>query len=336
MFEAGDVVLVVETDKIAYDVEAPAPGILHEVLVSEGGAVPVGTPIGRWDIGDIKVSLDAPNAETPAQPVTARHDVPAAKPVAAEVPVAGQRRPIATPYARRLARLAGIDLRRVNGTGPRGRIKAADVNREIEAQPSNTAPVAQLPVAEGTEPVFHIAAADVDVTSLCALNEQINHDLPELRTELVHYVVLAASRISDILGEQPVMALAPARGAPATGSVVLFGKDDCRSLRAIVAHTEHGLAKTENAALGGTLWVERALDGVSFFSSAPPRGWSASINIGSVRQTFRPDNDGRPVRAAVATVVLAVRVGAFDPNATQELLCRMRALLESPLLLLAS
>ena len=61
-FAQGDIILVVETDKIAYDVEAPAPGILQEVLVSAGAAVPVGTPIGRWDVGDIKVSLDAPDA----------------------------------------------------------------------------------------------------------------------------------------------------------------------------------------------------------------------------------------------------------------------------------
>ena len=60
-FAQGDIILVVETDKIAYDVEAPAPGVLQEVLVSAGSAVPVGTPIGRWDVGDIKVSLDAPN-----------------------------------------------------------------------------------------------------------------------------------------------------------------------------------------------------------------------------------------------------------------------------------
>ena len=59
-FEAGDIIVVVETDKIAYDVEAPAPGILHAVLVSEGNAVPVGTPIGRWEVGDVEVSLDAP------------------------------------------------------------------------------------------------------------------------------------------------------------------------------------------------------------------------------------------------------------------------------------
>src|SRR5947199_306466 len=41
-FETGDIIVVVETDKIAYDVEAPAPGILKEVLVSQGGVVSVG------------------------------------------------------------------------------------------------------------------------------------------------------------------------------------------------------------------------------------------------------------------------------------------------------
>ena len=66
-FQAGDIILVVETDKIAYDVEAPGPGILQEVLVAAGSAVPVGTPIGRWDVGDIKVSLDAPNIEAHAE-----------------------------------------------------------------------------------------------------------------------------------------------------------------------------------------------------------------------------------------------------------------------------
>ena len=62
-FQAGDIILVVETDKIAYDVEAPGPGILQEVLVAAGSAVPVGAPIGRWDVGDIKVSLDAPGID---------------------------------------------------------------------------------------------------------------------------------------------------------------------------------------------------------------------------------------------------------------------------------
>ena len=70
-FARGDIILVVETDKIAYDVEAPAPGVLQAVLVAAGNAVPVGTPIGRWDVGDIKVSLDAPDVAAAAEPLAA-------------------------------------------------------------------------------------------------------------------------------------------------------------------------------------------------------------------------------------------------------------------------
>src|ERR1700757_2661698 len=77
-FARGDIIVVVETDKIAYDVEAPAPGILQEVLVAAGNAVPVGTPIGRWDVGDIKVTLDAPDA------APSRDPHPAAAPAVAE------------------------------------------------------------------------------------------------------------------------------------------------------------------------------------------------------------------------------------------------------------
>ena len=47
---------------------------------------------------------------------------------------------LATPYARRLARNANIDLHDLTGTGPRGRIKAADVNRAVSERLSAPSP----------------------------------------------------------------------------------------------------------------------------------------------------------------------------------------------------
>ena len=75
--------------------------------MAAGSAVPVGAPIGRWDVGDIKVSLDAPNIE-------ARADSRAAPPDTVETPIASPAmqprgegaRILATPFARRLARQA--------------------------------------------------------------------------------------------------------------------------------------------------------------------------------------------------------------------------------------
>src|ERR1700756_524026 len=95
-FAQGDIILVVETDKIAYDVEAPGPGVLQEVLVTAGNAVPVGTPIGRWDVGDIKVSLDARDAAAAADPEAASAPAiaeagPSVAPVARQPRAAGSR-----------------------------------------------------------------------------------------------------------------------------------------------------------------------------------------------------------------------------------------------------
>ena len=89
-FAQGDIILVVETDKIAYHVEAPGPGVLQEVLITAGNAVPVGTPIGRWEVGDIKVSLDAPDVAAAAEAASASAIAEAGPSVA---PAARQQRP---------------------------------------------------------------------------------------------------------------------------------------------------------------------------------------------------------------------------------------------------
>jgi pyruvate dehydrogenase E2 component (dihydrolipoamide acetyltransferase) len=334
-FQAGDVILVVETDKIAYDVEAPASGILQEVLVAAGNAVPVGTPIGRWDVGDIKVSLDAPDAEARAGP-------PAAAPAAVEAQVAGPAaqpkgegaRILATPFARRLAGQSGIDLRKLNGTGPRGRIKAADVERAMAAGRSASPPAVAAAAVDAAQTAVHRAGAEVDVTSLVALNAQINGDLPDLHADLAHYIVLAAAKATDVFREPAVIGLAAGREGEAR-TVSVFASADCRTLGSVVAQAALSEASS-NVAPRGTLWIECALPGISFLATDPPDGWSAALHVGAVRDTFRPDAVDRPVRAALINLALTCRAAALDPVPAQRLLQRIRDLLETPLLLLAS
>jgi pyruvate dehydrogenase E2 component (dihydrolipoamide acetyltransferase) len=334
-FQAGDIILVVETDKIAYDVEAPGPGILQEVLVAAGSAVPVGAPIGRWDVGDIKVSLDAPNNEVHADSRAAAADT-ADTPIASPAmqPRGEGARILATPFARRLARQGGVDLRNLNGTGPRGRIKAAFVERVIAAGRPAIAPAAAA-VADQSRAAVFSAGVEIDVTALRALNEQINNELPDLRADLAHYFVLAAAKITDVFREPPFIGFA-SRHESGEGAVSVFAGAECRTLRSVVALIASSAAASDAPAPRGTLWIERALDGISFFAADPPNGWSASLVIGSVRDAFRPDADGRPVRAALVDVVLTCRAAALDPMSAQRLLRRIRALLETPLLLLAS
>jgi len=335
-FAAGDIIVVVETDKIAYDVEAPAPGILHAVLVSEGHAVPVGTPIGRWEVGDVEVS-----PPTVTEPVVEERAAP--PPIGSEeVPIPATTRPardgeriLATPYARRLAREASINMRSVDGSGPRGRIKAADVNRAIAARGTRAvAPVPPSRLAQQPPIAVITAGAEVDLTRLLALNDDINRTVPTLHAELVHYVALAASRVCDVAADELVIGLARGRdGAAAMAS--MLRTNDCRTLGGIVARTESATA-VDASPPRGTLWIDGAQDGISFFSAEPPDGWSAALSVGSVRSEFRPDREGRPVLAAAATLVLACRAGEFDSASGQSMLGRIRALLETPVLLLAS
>ncbi len=341
-FAQGDIILVVETDKIAYDVEAPAPGLLQEVLVAAGSAVPVGTPIGRWDVGDVKVSLDAPDVASvgaevapAAAPPTAKA-APSAEGATQPQPRADGARTLATPYARRLARQAGIDWRGLDGSGPRGRIKAADVERAIAQKKAAPGPsAAPAPAAAVVRAATFSAGVEIDVSALLAVAEQINKDLPDFHAELAHFVALAAAKASAAFSVPLVMGLV-ASNESRGGEASLLAGADCRTLRGVVAQGKISATAAAAAAQGGTLWIERAFEGISFFSADPPAGWAAALAIGAVREGFRPDPEGRAVRAALVTIVLTARASAFEPQQGQRLLREVRHLLEAPLLLLAS
>src|SRR5690242_3443383 len=116
----GETLFVVETEKIANEIDAPADGVIDEILVKAGDVVPVGTVLARW------TSAGAPDAAAPQRTEAPRGNgqAPSAAPAASRRDTA---RVIATPLARRLARKFALDLHAVPGTGPRGRVKACDV-----------------------------------------------------------------------------------------------------------------------------------------------------------------------------------------------------------------
>jgi pyruvate dehydrogenase E2 component (dihydrolipoamide acetyltransferase) len=154
--KSGDVIAEIETDKATMEVEAVDEGTLAKILVPEGTQdVPVNNVIAvlASEGEDVKAAgagagasppKPAPAAEAPAaKPAAAA--APAAAPDAAKAPapVAAARAPAAaqqpaaqanghdrtfsSPLARRLAKEAGIELARISGSGPHGRIIARDV-----------------------------------------------------------------------------------------------------------------------------------------------------------------------------------------------------------------
>jgi dihydrolipoamide dehydrogenase/pyruvate dehydrogenase complex dihydrolipoamide acetyltransferase long form len=137
----GEILFVLETEKVTYDVESPEDGILGRILVHEEDTVPVGTVVAlllrsEESVSDLKlVAVPMPKERATLEPA---HALERRKRVKAEEGEGGRKK--ASPYAKTIARSHGVDLRTVKGTGPDGMIIAQDVEKSHEAP---TPPVPQ-------------------------------------------------------------------------------------------------------------------------------------------------------------------------------------------------
>jgi pyruvate dehydrogenase E2 component (dihydrolipoamide acetyltransferase) len=117
----GDELVEIETDKATMTYESPAEGILR-VVASVGETLPVGAPIAQ--LGDAD---EAPTSDS-ERVFDAQVHKPAPSPsVSADGNGSAGAIVRATPLARRMATVHGVDLGELDGTGPRGRITRADV-----------------------------------------------------------------------------------------------------------------------------------------------------------------------------------------------------------------
>lgn len=153
--ERGDVIAEVETDKATMDLEAFSSGILLEQRVAAGEVVPVGSVIGL--IGEAGEAATQPQPPPPepvsAEPVPAPEiqRQPPSPPVSERsAPHAAQ----AAPVVRRRAGELGIDLAKVVGSGPEGRIMLEDLERHL--------PPGSLPPADAAaEPLTGVSPPPV-------------------------------------------------------------------------------------------------------------------------------------------------------------------------------
>ncbi len=151
--QRGDVLAEIETDKATMELQAYDSGVLTRIIVPSGSTVPIGQPIAV---------IDEQTATTATKPVGGHAATPASLALPAEARPAPPSRPAApvraTPLVRTLAREHGIDLARVTGSGPGGRIVRKDIDtvidqRSVAAQPEASTPVTTAISGEGDERV---------------------------------------------------------------------------------------------------------------------------------------------------------------------------------------
>jgi pyruvate dehydrogenase E2 component (dihydrolipoamide acetyltransferase) len=212
--KAGDVIAEIETDKATMEVEAVDEGKLGKILVPAGSqGVKVNQPIallleeGEDASALAKAGTAAPKPAAPAPAPTAPAATPAPatpQPVAAPASApaatgaAAGERVFASPLARRMAQQAGLDLARLNGSGPHGRIVKAD----IDAALARGAPAAAKPAPTPTAP-----APTAPVAGLPAFTEQphsmmrkvIARRLVESKREAPHFYLTLDCNIDRLL-----------------------------------------------------------------------------------------------------------------------------------------
>jgi pyruvate dehydrogenase E2 component (dihydrolipoamide acetyltransferase)/2-oxoglutarate dehydrogenase E2 component (dihydrolipoamide succinyltransferase) len=141
--EKGTAVLVIETEKTEWNVEAGASGFLH-ILVEEGAKAKIGQVVGL--IAETKEEFEKLQKETPPQALAAEvKGVPPAeavggKPEAAGVATGEGERIRISPIARKMAEEQMIDITRIKGSGPDGRIVKEDIEKALETQRKGAVP----------------------------------------------------------------------------------------------------------------------------------------------------------------------------------------------------
>lgn len=221
----GAVLAEIETDKATVEVESDYGGVVVKRLIDEGAIVPIGTPIAVIGGADEEIDFETllgeiPGVEEPA-PAAAAHEKAEAVEVRDFTPGAQLPGGVkASPLARRMAKEIGIDLGKLKGSGPGGRIIKADIEsyREPAAEaaervegvtpltseeprPDKHVPLSRLRAAIGRRmtgvkqqvPHFYITH-EYDVGAVMDLRAQVNALLPEgEKTSINDYIVKAAA-----------------------------------------------------------------------------------------------------------------------------------------------
>lgn len=213
----GEVLVEIESDKADMELEAYDSGILRKIVVPEGGKAPIGGLIAviadaNEDIAPLLTQGSAPgaakggaNAATP--------QVEAKPAVAAPLVQPSDGKTKASPLARRLAGDQRIDLSRVQGSGPQGRIikrdlesfltgKAAPLSappapiipgtaEDIDLSPIRKTIAKRMAESKSTAPHFYVTI-EIDMDPAMTFREQIN-TVTELKLSFTDIIIKAAS-----------------------------------------------------------------------------------------------------------------------------------------------
>lgn len=223
--EQGEPLLEIQTDKVNMEEESSFSGVLLKILAPEGATVPVNGPIAiigekGEDIEKILNEIAKPvrgeklqgESGEAEKTETEREQPGRTKDTIYEKADVQKDRPRATPAARKIAKDGEIDLKEVDGSGPKGRIQRADVERylrEVEAKTVLTAKPGRITdripltgmrgiIADKmkksviTSPHFYVTM-EIDMSEVLTLRERLNERLKDVKISLNTILIKASA-----------------------------------------------------------------------------------------------------------------------------------------------
>jgi pyruvate dehydrogenase E2 component (dihydrolipoamide acetyltransferase) len=219
----GDLIAEIETDKATMEFESADEGVITRILVAEGSdEVKVGTVI----------ALVAAEGEVPASPPAAtvaeaieqtapilagaaaemadelallprEAEAPPAvadsRPMAKPRPVQGEAAAKASPLARRLAGIKGIDLANIVGSGFGGRIVRKDLGLDLPGAVASLAPAPAVAVAAVVAPIAPAPDVPHEAIKLSSMRRTIARRLTEAKQTVPHFYLTAECRLDALL-----------------------------------------------------------------------------------------------------------------------------------------
>jgi pyruvate dehydrogenase E2 component (dihydrolipoamide acetyltransferase) len=203
----GDALAEIESDKATIELEAPDAGTLGKILVVGGTqAVKVSQPIAVLlkdgeDAGAIPAGAGSSVPPHPAASVRESASTGIAKAGAAALPIPGHGgdRIFASPLARRNAKLAGVELVGLIGSGPHGRILRADVERAIGHGAKRTAVAVPSSVPVAVAAALPAAGPAYTEVPLSAMRAVIARRLTEASQTIPHFYLAVDCQVDKLL-----------------------------------------------------------------------------------------------------------------------------------------
>ncbi|MBN1973092.1 MAG: 2-oxo acid dehydrogenase subunit E2 [Sedimentisphaerales bacterium] len=338
LVKKGDVIFEVETDKATLEMESPTEGFVKYILVKTDQTLPVGEPmlvLGDKDetvsqsfINSLSGAASAPQsvqAEVSAQVETVPIDMEIEK---------SSGKIMASPRAKKLAADLGVDLAKVTGTGPAGKITEQDVKDAAETKPAAHVPAVQGKIKLGQSfpvnrlqkitaermlkskreiPCFYLTVK-ADVTNMVELRNRLNQSgdikysyndfiIKAIATGLEKYPVMTGQIDGDNIKLQESVNIGLAISVP-DGLVAPILKDvNKKDIKQISSDSKILIDKARSSRLapadleGGCITVSNlGAFGIDNFIPIVVPGQCSILGVGKITDTCVPDNGNILVR----------------------------------------